>query len=44
MMEMPLMKVVEGVLAVFGSMKFCHETFEVLSHLVKLARRTTWFK
>lgn len=26
----------EGVLAVFGGMKFCHEVYELLHHLTKL--------
>jgi hypothetical protein len=28
--------VVEGALAVFGTMKFCHEVFELVHHLLKL--------
>lgn len=34
-----LLHVVEAVLAVFGSMKFCHECYEVLHVLVKFLRR-----
>jgi hypothetical protein len=30
------LRVLEGVLAVFGSMKFLHECYEVLHHVVKL--------
>jgi len=34
-----LMHVAEAVLAVFGSMKFCHEVIEVVHHVVKLVRK-----
>jgi hypothetical protein len=32
------LRVLEGVLAVFGSMKFLHECYELLHVLVKLIR------
>ena len=32
-------KIIEVVLALFGSMKFLHECFEVAVHVYKLARR-----
>jgi hypothetical protein len=32
-------KVAEAALAVFGTMKFLHECFEVLHHLLKIVRR-----
>lgn len=31
--------IVEAVLAVFGSMKFCHECYEVIHHFVHLIRK-----
>jgi hypothetical protein len=31
--------IVEAVLAVFGSMKFMHEVYEVVHHVVKLVRK-----
>jgi hypothetical protein len=31
--------IVEAVLAVFASMKFCHEVYEVINHLVHLIRK-----
>jgi hypothetical protein len=31
--------IVEAALAIFGSLKFCHEVFEVVSHLVHLIRK-----
>jgi len=34
-----LMHVVEAVLAIFGSMKFCHEVWEVVHHVTKLVRK-----
>lgn len=34
-----LLKVVEAILAVFGSMKFLHEMYEVIVHVAKLVRR-----
>jgi|HubBroStandDraft_4_1064222.scaffolds.fasta_scaffold838555_1 hypothetical protein len=32
-------KVAEALLAIFASMKFAHECFEVVSHVVKLVRK-----
>jgi hypothetical protein len=32
-------RVAEAVLAIFGSMKFMHECYEVISHLVHLIRK-----
>jgi|HubBroStandDraft_6_1064221.scaffolds.fasta_scaffold392522_2 hypothetical protein len=34
-----VMHVVEAVLAIFASLKFCHEVFEVAVHVVKLVRK-----
>lgn len=34
-----LLRVVEAALAVFGSMKFLHECYELGHHLLKLFRR-----
>jgi hypothetical protein len=34
-----VMHIVEAALAVFGSMKFCHEIYEVVHHVVKLVRK-----
>ena len=34
-----VMHVVEAALAVFGGMKFCHEVFEVVHHVVKHVRK-----
>jgi hypothetical protein len=34
-----LLKVIEALLAVFGSMKFLHEVYEVVSHVIKLVRK-----
>jgi hypothetical protein len=34
-----LMKVAEALLAVFGSMKFCHECYEVIHYVAKLIRK-----
>jgi len=34
-----VMHIVEAMLAVFGSMKFCHECYEVVHHLVHLIRK-----
>jgi hypothetical protein len=34
-----VMHLVEAALAVFGSMKFCHEVFEVVHHVVKYVRK-----
>ena len=31
-----VMRIAEAVLAVFGSMKFMHECYEVLHHLAKM--------
>jgi len=31
-----IIHIAEGVLAAFGAMKFCHECFELLHHLLKL--------
>jgi hypothetical protein len=33
------MHVIEAVLAVFGGLKFMHECFEVLHHVVKLVKK-----
>ena len=34
-----VMHIVEAALAVFGGMKFLHECFEVLHHVVKLVKK-----
>ncbi len=34
-----ILKVIEAVLAVFGSMKFMHEVYELLHGLAKLVRK-----
>ena len=34
-----LAHIVEAVLAIFGSMKFAHECYEVVHHVVKLAKK-----
>jgi hypothetical protein len=34
-----LLKIVEALLAVFGSMKFLHEVYEVVHHFAKIARK-----
>jgi hypothetical protein len=31
-----LMRIAEAVLAIFGSMKFCHEVYEVAHHVMKM--------
>jgi hypothetical protein len=31
-----LMRIAEAVLAIFGSMKFMHECYELVHHLIKL--------
>jgi hypothetical protein len=31
--------VVEAVLAIFGSLKFCHECYEVIHHVVHLLKK-----
>ena len=33
------MHIVEAMLAVFGSMKFCHEVIELIHHLIHLAKK-----
>ncbi len=33
------LRVAEALLAIFGSMKFCHEVYEVIHHLVHLIRK-----
>jgi len=33
-----LAHIAEAVLAVFGSMKFCHEVYEVVHHIVHLMK------
>jgi hypothetical protein len=33
-----IMKLAEAGLAIFGTMKFCHEVYEVIHHLFKLKR------
>ncbi len=34
-----LVHIAEAMLAVFGSLKFCHEVYEVVHHVLKLIRR-----
>jgi hypothetical protein len=34
-----LMRIAEACLAIFGSMKFCHEVYEVVHHLVHMIRK-----
>jgi hypothetical protein len=34
-----LARVAEAVLAIFGSMKFMHECYEVVHHLIKLVKK-----
>jgi hypothetical protein len=34
-----LAHVVEALLAVFGSMKFCHEMYELAHHVLKFVRK-----
>jgi hypothetical protein len=34
-----VMRIAEACLAVFGSMKFCHEVYEVIHHVAKLIRK-----
>jgi hypothetical protein len=33
-------KLAEAALAIFGTMKFCHEVYEVIHHLFKFFRET----
>jgi hypothetical protein len=33
------LRILEAVLAVFGSMKFLHECYEVFSHILKIVRK-----
>jgi hypothetical protein len=34
-----LLHIAEAMLAVFGSLKFCHEMYEVVHHVLKLIRK-----
>jgi hypothetical protein len=34
-----LLHIAEALLAIFGSMKFCHEVYEVIHHFVHLIRK-----
>jgi hypothetical protein len=33
------MRIVEGLLAIFGAGKFCHEIYELTHHIVHLIRK-----
>ena len=33
------LRILEAILAIFGSMKFCHECYELVQHLIHLTRK-----